>query len=88
MKPRRTHHSNQVFRLTGGTEDNDLWVERTTSEGGPCLRSVWEPTDDERQRIAGGENLYLVVWGVGTPPVALGVTDEPLGKAPEVPDGQ
>lgn len=88
MKPRRTHHSNQVFRLPGGTEDNDLWVERTTSEADPCLRSVWEPTDDERRRIAAGENVYLVVWGTGTPPVAMGVTDDPLGAPPprEAPD--
>lgn len=79
MKPRRTPHSNQVFTLPGGNEDNDLWVERTTSEQGPCIRSVWELSDDERHRVAAGENVYLVVWGTGTPPVALGVTDEPLG---------
>jgi hypothetical protein len=80
LKPRRTHFSNKVFRLVGGTEDNDLWVEKTTSDDGPCIRSVWEPTDDERRRIAAGENIYLVVWGDGTPPVALGVTDDALGK--------
>lgn len=82
MRPRRTHHTNQVFRLEGGNEDNDLWVELSVSDDGPCLRSVWEPTDDERRRIAAGENVYLVTWGRGTPPVAMGVTDEPLGAAP------
>lgn len=82
MRPRRTRHSNTVFRLPGGNEDNDLWVEATASSEGPCLRSVWEPTADERSRIAAGENVYLVVWGTGTPPVALGVTDEVLGKPP------
>lgn len=80
MKPRRTHFSNFTFVLDGGTEDNDLWVEATTSDQGPCLKSVWEPTDEEREKIAKGENVYLVVWGEGHPPVALGVTDEPLGK--------
>jgi hypothetical protein len=79
VKPRRTPHSNQVFRLVGGNEDNDLWVEQTTSEQGACLRSVWQLTDDERARVAAGENVYLIVWGTGTPPVALGVTAEPLG---------
>ena len=79
MKPRRTPNSNQVFTLPGGTEDNDLWVERTTSEQGSCIRSVWQLTDDERARITAGENIYLIVWGSGTPPVVLGVTDEPLG---------
>lgn len=79
MNPRRTPRSNQVFRLDGGNEDNDLWVECATSVQGPTLRSVWELTDDERQRVAAGANVYLVVWGTGTPPVAMGVTSEPLG---------
>lgn len=79
MKPRRTPHSNKVFRLDGGNEDNDLWVEATTSEQGPCIRSVWELTDEERAKVAAGENVYLVVWGTVTPPVAIGVTDDPLG---------
>lgn len=81
MKPRRTPRSNQVFTLPGGTEDNDLWVERTTSEQGPCIRSVWELTARERADIADGANVYLIVWGTGTPPVALGVTDDPLGAS-------
>jgi hypothetical protein len=79
MKPRRTPHSNAVFRLDGGTEDNDLWVQRSTSGVGHLL-SVWELTDDERRRVAAGENVYLVVWGHDMPPVALGVTDQPLGR--------
>jgi hypothetical protein len=82
MIPRRTPNSNSVFRLPGGTEDNDLWVERTTSDQGPCIRSVWQLSEDERARVAAGENVYLVVWGAGTPPVALGVTDERLGRQP------
>lgn len=83
MKPRRTPNSNSVFHLQGGTEDNDLWVERTEdSEGEPVLRSVWKLTDEERARVAAGENIYLVVWGTGTPPVNLGVTDEPIGAGP------
>lgn len=82
MKPRRTHHSNGVFRLSGGTEDNDLWVEKTDSDNGACIRSVWEPTAEERGRIAAGENVYMVVWGDWHPPVAMGVTDDPLGAAP------
>lgn len=83
MKPRRTHRSDTVFRLPGGTEDNDLWVERRVDESNfPVLESVWEPTDEERAAIAEGQNVYLLVWGGGHPPVALGVTDVPLGKAP------
>jgi hypothetical protein len=80
MKPRRTHSSNQVFRLEGGTEDNDLWVRRDIEDGEPTITSVWEPTAEERAAIAAGANIELTVWGMGTPPVALRPTDEPLGK--------
>lgn len=84
MKPRRTHQSNRVYRLAGGNEDNDLWVMETFASDEPTRRvilSVWEPTAEERARIAAGENIELAVWG-GQPPVAIGVTDVPLGKAP------
>lgn len=84
MKPRRTHNSNSVFRLAGGTEDNDLWVEKVEdTEGNPCMRSVWVPTDEERAAVAAGANVYLIVWGTGTPPLAMGATDEPLGRRPD-----
>lgn len=88
MKPRRTHHSNKVFRLEGGNEDNDLWVEQAVDEhGADLLISVWEPSPDERQRIAEGENVALVAWGTGHPPVLVTVTDAPLGKPPQGADG-
>lgn len=84
MKPRRTHDSNTVFHLAGGTEDNDLWLRRdVTTDQEAVLVSVWEPSDVERKRIAAGENIELTVWGHGTPPVKLGVTDVPLGKPPD-----
>lgn len=80
MRPRRTHHSNGVFTLADGNEDNYLYVERTVdTSDSPVIRSVWVPDDEERRRIAAGENVYLVVWGTGVPPLAMGVTDEPLG---------
>jgi hypothetical protein len=80
MKARRTHLSNQVFRLPGGNEDNDLWVYLDVHEDGtPLIRSTWVPTDEERARIAAGENVELIVWGHGHPPVAMGVVNYPLG---------
>jgi hypothetical protein len=83
MRARRTHNSTRVFRLPGGTEDNDLWVYALADEAGyPIIASVWEPTEAERQAIAGGENIRLLIWGTGIPPVAIDTTDEPLGKAP------
>jgi hypothetical protein len=80
VKPRRTHESNGVFRLEGGTEDNDLWVTRNvTTRDEPVICSVWEPTEDERRRLAEGANVELVVWGTATPPVAMHLTSVPLG---------
>jgi hypothetical protein len=82
LKARRTHLSNQVFQLPGGNEDNDLWVYLDEQDGSPLIRSTWVPTDEERARIAAGENIELIVWGEGHPPVAMGVVDYPLGAPP------
>jgi hypothetical protein len=80
VKPRRTPTSNVVFHLVGGTEDNDLWAQRVLIDGEAAIRSVWELSDDDRQRIAEGANIELAVWGPGTPPVSLIVTDSPVGR--------
>lgn len=81
MKARRTVASNHVFSLEGGTEDNDLWVSVAQTEGGDTtLASTWELTDEERERIAAGENVELVVFGTSHPPVLLRLTNVPLGK--------
>lgn len=83
MKPRRTVLSNRVYRLDGGTEDNDLWATYGLEDGDGTITSVWEPTDEERRQIAGGANIALTTWGSGTPPVALRTTKVQLGKAPD-----
>jgi hypothetical protein len=86
MKPRRTHSSNAVLKLPGGTEDNDLWIEATHNSEDPAepvLVSVWELAPEERELIAAGANIELAVHGSAHPPVAMGVTDIPLGKPPD-----
>ena len=83
MRARRTHFTTRVFRLPGGTEDNDLWVYDILDEDGHhIIASVWEPTKEQREAICNGENIRLLVWGDGMAPVAIDTTDEPLGKAP------
>jgi hypothetical protein len=83
MKARRTHFTTKVYHLPGGTEDNDLWTyEVPDTTGHTVIASVWEPTPEERRRIVEGENIRLLIWGTRIPPVALDLTDEPLGKAP------
>lgn len=80
MRPRRTHGSNCVFTLAGGTEDNYLWLERARDEdGSPVLCSTWVPTDEERELIANGTNVELVLWGASHPPVAMRLVNYPLG---------
>ena len=84
MRPRRTHFTNRVLELPGGNEDNALWYyAEQTDEGQTVICSVWEPSPEERAAIARGENVRLLVWWNGAfPPVAIDLTDEPLGKAP------
>lgn len=87
MKPRRTPDSNQVFRLPGGTEDNDLWVRLTVDQhDDDVIESVWQPNDLERRMLAEGAHVRLVVWGRAHPPVAVGVYQGELGapRPPEV----
>lgn len=79
MKPRRTHLSNSVFALAGGTEDNDLWTQ--VDAAAQTVSSVWVPTDEERRAIAAGQNIELTIYG-GQPPVSMRIVDTPLGKPP------
>lgn len=82
MRPRRTAMSTIVLRLPGGSEDNDLWA--TTygpDEGGPCIGSTWELSDEERRQIADGANVELVVFGISHPPVILRISTYTLGRA-------
>ena len=84
MRARRTHNSTRVIRLPGGTEDNDLWVyDVQDNDGDNVICSVWVPTDEERDAIANGENVRLLVWGLRIPPFAMDTTDEPLGRDPD-----
>ena len=84
MRARRTHYTTRVFRLPGGTEDNDLWVyDMPDNDGDNVICSVWVPTDEERAAIASGENVRLMIWGYGIPPLAIDTTDEPLGRDPD-----
>lgn len=83
MKARRTHFTTRVFTLPGGNEDNDLWVyDIADNNGHHVIASVWVPTPEEREAVANGENVRLLVWTDRMPPVAVDTTDEPLGKAP------
>lgn len=88
MRPRRTHDSNSVFSLPGGTEDNDLWLRKVRdSDGDIILCSCWVPTEAERKALAAGHNVELIVWGEAHPPVAMRVVSYPIGAPPEAVGG-
>lgn len=81
MKPRRTPSCNFVYRLEDGNEDSDLHVQQIVEGNKAIIRSVWQPTDGEREKLIAGANIELLVWGSETPPVSVGVTDEQPGKS-------
>lgn len=90
MKPTTSPYTNSVFKLPGGTEENDLPAERTTDEAGRRLIiSTWQPDDAERAAIMAGSPIELIVWGDAQPPVAVAVADAiPPSTADDVIDGQ
>jgi hypothetical protein len=75
MRPVRTERSNKVFTAPAGQEYEvrDLHVEVDLDEP-RWVKSVWEPTPEEREQIANGANIALFCHG--QPPVSLEVTSE------------
>ena len=45
--------------------------------GGNVMISCWQPTPEEVELLKSGAPVYLHVWGVGHPPVALIVGNPP-----------
>jgi hypothetical protein len=84
MKSRRFPAANRVYELTGGNEDNWLYVEESELPvehlgNRPTCRSLWVPSKADRELIADGANISLLIVG-GQPPVMLQVTDEQPGR--------
>jgi hypothetical protein len=46
-------------------------------EGKTLVISCWQPSAEDRVRIASGGPLYLIVVGAGQPPVKL-ITEDPF----------
>jgi hypothetical protein len=47
------------------------------AHGANVMVSSWQPTPAELEAINRGEPIHLYVWGVGHPPVAVGVRGAP-----------
>lgn len=76
MRPIKTSESNFVFK-GDGRDVIDLHcrvghVEAPVyQDGAPVTASVWAPTEEERERIAAGENIRLSVLFCGPDGMAL-----------------
>jgi hypothetical protein len=76
MKPIPTPETNVVYKLPGGTEENNLpTFQGLNDHGEKVIRSTWELDAEERKAIAQGGTIELCVWGEGTPPVSLAVIE-------------
>jgi hypothetical protein len=81
MSPQPFHESNLVLKAPAGMEETcgDLHVYAT---GTMCI-SCWQPTPEERERIAAGGPVWLtVVAGESQPPVAVSAESPFLQDAP------
>lgn len=88
INPRRFHSATTVWELVDGNEDNWLWamnheVNDAAIGRTGAVTSVFVPTEDQRKAIAEGQNIALTVLGI-QPPVMVRLTDEPLGKRPNL----
>ena len=78
MEAVKTAESNHNFGPPQGYSESQIGnlpccFEET--EYGRFVFSVWEPTPEERQAIANGQNIRLGVGWIGAfPPVSLGTT--------------
>jgi hypothetical protein len=72
MNPIRTLATNFDYLPPAGMADCVPLPVTRTSDGRTI--SVWEFTDEERRRIAAGENLELHVWQQPPPPVGMMLT--------------
>jgi hypothetical protein len=78
MRAVKTEHTENIIKMPGGTEENDLPFYSMDVDRVPVICSVWELNDEEREAIARGENVRLIVWGRAHPPVSIDLTDEEI----------
>lgn len=77
MRPTQHPSNNDVLRAPPGIQVDEcapLAITRVMySNGIPCVRSYWRPTEEERKAIAAGALVAISVWGATHPPIAIGV---------------
>lgn len=77
MDPIVTEYTNTIFKLPGGTEENDLPVEKNVdSHGRDVLVSTWKLSDVELAALQESGKIDLIIWGKDHPPVALAIHEQ------------
>lgn len=88
MKPVKTLSSNHNFGPPIGVTDGsigDLPCEMLDEQGRRYVRSIWKPSDEEREWLASGKLIELdVAWIGAFPPISLNVTNEAAVGDPDV----
>lgn len=77
MKPTFFAHANNVMKRPERMTDeecSDLSVYRDDKQ----VISCWQPTNEERTKIAMGAPVYVYVFGQGMPPLFISA-DDPWG---------
>lgn len=72
MKPIRTA-TMPITYLGPASDIGDLPCERMQPGQ---IRTVWEPSDIERELIAGGASIEVVLFTEPIPPIAVGISTE------------
>jgi len=65
MVPVRTETSNIVYK---GEGCGDLPARTCTKDDAPCVETVWELTEDEKQQVMESGRIYLYLVGGGVQP--------------------
>lgn len=85
MRSARSEFSTTEHRMPPDNDpDRSLWTyyelvqDEGSDEPARVLASVWVPTLEERDAIAAGANIRLLMWARRTPPVAMDVTTEKI----------
>ncbi len=82
MRPIKTDRSNHVYRGDGrDVTDLHCRVARLEShdyqDGALITLAVWEPDEEERERIAQGANIEVgILYANPIPPTVVSVTEE------------
>jgi hypothetical protein len=70
MESKQTKSCSIIFKLEGGTKENDLHGYRTLDTNNNIVScGVFTPNEEERIEIANGARIVVAIWGKTVPPM-------------------